>query len=90
MSALQQQIFNFLLDNSWETAMSRFQIASRAQMQSIIIRTALGYWWDRGCSGGQQPWLSYMYEEKLVYLLEERHSSNDSSEIDIRDLHYFR
>ena len=78
ISGLQVQIFDYLSHHTWEQTICRFHLSSKNQVESIAVRTAHGFWWDHGCTGGQLPFLSCKYEIRLADLIEESAGSNNA------------
>ena len=71
MTALQQEIFDYLLVHSWSSAMREYNITSRGTMKTLIIRSAMGYSWYPGHAGGAPPYLNAAKEERLAHLIDD-------------------
>ena len=71
MTALQQEIFDYLLVHSWSSAMREYNITSRGTMKTLIMRSAMGYSWYPGHTGGAPPYLNAAKEERLAHLIDD-------------------
>ena len=70
LTDLQRDMFDSLLSCTWKEAMQKYNITSKSAFRCMTIRTALGYPWSPGQTGGRDPYLSEESELRLVHLLE--------------------
>lgn len=88
LTEIQSQIFDYLLTHSWSETMEEFAFRSKETLSRCIIRTALGYRWDTdNTNSGKTPYLSLLYEERLVGLCDQQSKAHNClTTADVADL----
>lgn len=72
MSAIQQEIFDSACHMTWLQLQESFSISNSDAIRTCLLRTAQGYYWEPGMSGGSDFYLPHIYEERLVHIVESK------------------
>lgn len=84
MTEIQQNIFAAALEMSWKDICRTFQLTNESSLQTCLLRTAQGYIWYPGMAGGSDFYLSNLYEQRLIHIIESK--ANDHRCISLPDL----
>ena len=76
MDPIQIEMFSDLLLYTWKQVMNKYGINSKSSFKTMVMRTAYGYHWQPGASGGSDPYLNYECELRLLHLLEKSAEEN--------------
>ena len=72
MSDIQQEIFDSARTMTWRQLQEQYNISNSDAIKTCLLRTAQGYYWEPGMTGGPNFYLSHLYEERLVHIIESK------------------